>query len=285
MSSALRLDLKQTQGLVMTPQLQQAIKLLQLSNLELQTYVEGELEQNPFLERAEEATERPPADGPERSDAPELDGRPALAAAEPGDGWSGDADEGWAPPAAAGLPEGLGVNEFASVGRGGSTDFGGDDATFDDRLSRPATLRDHLLEQLTLDLHDPVARLIGADLIDQVDEAGYLRGDVVEIADRLGLEVDAVRAVLARLQQFDPPGVLARSIGECLALQLRERGRLDPAMERLIDNLPMVAQADIQGLIRVCGVLPDDLPEMLAELKALNPKPGLAFAAGHPDTV
>lgn len=284
MSFALRLDLRQSQGLVMTPQLQQAIKLLQLSNLELQAYVENELEQNPFLDRDEQAGEPDTPETSRDAEGSALDGEVALAGGEAGDGWSGSADDGWQP-AQAPLPDGIGINDFAAAGRGGSTDFSEPDDDLGERLARPATLRDHLLQQLTVDVPDPVEKLIGVHLIDQVDEAGYLRDDLLEIADRLGVREADVLDVLARMQRFDPPGVFARHVRECLALQLRERDRLDPAMERLLDNLHLVAQANIPALIRVCGVQPDDLPEMIAELKALNPKPGLAFTHEAADAV
>jgi RNA polymerase sigma-54 factor len=118
-----------------------------------------------------------------------------------------------------------------------------------------------------------------------LDEAGYLTGAPGEVAERLGCSQEQVEQVLARLQQLDPPGVFARSLKECLALQLRDAGRLDPAMEALLEHLHLVAQLDRAALIRICGVLPDDLPEMIAELKALNPKPGLAFAQEPIETI
>jgi RNA polymerase sigma-54 factor len=286
MSLSLRLDLRQSQSLVMTPQLQQAIKLLQLSNLELATYVEGELEQNPLLERQEEPAgpdAEPDAglldatrvDGAER----ELNGSLEMTAAgEPGDGWSGSVDEGWPEP----LPErelaGLGVGGVVPFGRGGSTDFADQALDLEARLSRPKTLREHLIEQLQLDVPTGPERLIGLHLIDLLDEAGYLREEIDTVAGRLGCPGVQVDAVLARLRQFDPPGVFARSLGECLALQLRDRDRLDPAMAALLEHLDLLAQAEFPALIKACGMLPDDLPEMIAELKALNPKPGLAFA-------
>ncbi|MDX1540412.1 MAG: RNA polymerase sigma-54 factor, partial [Geminicoccaceae bacterium] len=222
MSLGLRLDVRQTQGLVMTPQLQQAIKLLQLSNLELQAFVESELEQNPFLERAE-GTERAAAEAaPDGSGS--LDGQPVLHDAEPGDGWSGDRDDGWgAEPGP--LPETLGINDFAGIGRGASDS---DDGRFDveARISRPTTLRDHLLAQLSVYVDQPVDRLIGVHLIDEIDETGYFRGDTLEVAERLGIEVVQVEAMVRRLQRLDPPGVGARSLAECLALQLEDQGRL-----------------------------------------------------------
>ncbi len=279
MSLSLRLDLRQSQSLVMTPQLQQAIKLLQLSNLELATYVEGELEQNPLLERQEEPG---PAAEPEPAPvelASPLNGSPEMTAgSEPGDGWSGSTDDGWAAPVAQPELAGLDVSGVVPYGRGGSADFGDQLSDLEARLSRPQSLREHLIEQLQLDVPAGAERLIGLHLIDLMDDAGYLREDLDAVAGRLGCPSAQVEAVLARLQLFDPPGVLARSLKECLALQLRDRDRLDPAMVTLLDHLHLLAQAEFQALIKVCGVLPDDLPEMIAEIKALNPKPGLAFA-------
>ena len=278
MSLSLRLDLRQSQALVMTPQLQQAIKLLQLNNLELSTYVQGELEQNPFLERPEEGAEspaEPPSDEPRERP---LSGTPDMTPhQDAADAWSTAPDEGWTD---AGGEPGLQRLDMAGVGPIGrrSNDFGDERFDLEARLSRPRTLREHLVEQLQVDLPQGPERIIGMHLIDLVDESGYLRGDLDEVALRLGCPIASVETVLARLQQFDPPGVLARSVKECLALQLRDAGRLDPAMQALLDHLDLLVQADLDRLQRVCGVLPDDLPEMIAELKALNPKPGLRFA-------
>jgi RNA polymerase sigma-54 factor len=288
MSLSLRLDLRQSQSLVMTPQLQQAIKLLQLSNLELAAYVEGELEQNPLLERQEEPEPggREPEPGPAPVEAagapgadPELNGSPEMSTAgEPGDGWSGATDDGWPEPVPERELAGLGVSGVVPIGRGGGTDFDDRALDLEGRLSRPPTLREHLIGQLQLDFPAGAERLIGLHLIDLLDDAGYLREDLDAVAARLGCATARLEAVLAGLQRFDPPGVFARSLKECLALQLRDRDRLDPAMVALLDHLDLVAHAEFPALIRVCGVLPDDLPEMIAELKALNPKPGLAFA-------
>jgi RNA polymerase sigma-54 factor len=292
MSFALRLDLRQTQGLVMTPQLQQAIKLLQLSNLELAAFVERELEENPFLERVEEnaaaadaattdpatADAAPAPDPATPAEGRPLDGQQAMAEHDGGDGWAGGSDDGWADSGREPLPADMGFGDLGTSGHAGGTGFEDDALGLEGRLSRPQTLRDHLIEQLSLDFEAGPERIIGLHLIDLVDDAGYLRDDVDRLADRLGTSADAVDGVLERLQRFDPPGVFARSVRECLALQLRERDRLDPAMAALLDHLPLVAEANLPGLLRVTGVLPDDLPEMIAELKALNPKPGLAFA-------
>jgi RNA polymerase sigma-54 factor len=268
MALSQRLDLRQTQALVMTPQLQQAIKLLQLSNMELSVYIEGELEQNPLLERddapAEGAVESEPAAAPEEGE--DVAAWDAVAGTE-GEGsidLAGD-PSAWQSPA----PRPQSSETLPGL---------------DQTLTRPTTLRDHLLAQLSVDLADPADRVIGAHLVDMVDDAGYLQGDLGEVAERLGCGVERVEATLKQLQRFDPPGVFARDLAECLALQLQDRDRLDPAMKALVDNLPLLASRDAPTLMKLCGVDADDLAEMVAELKALNPKPGLAFdtAAAEP---
>jgi RNA polymerase sigma-54 factor len=282
MSLSLRLDLRQSQALVMTPQLQQAIKLLQLPNLELAAYVATELEQNPFLDAAEAADELG-AGGEDEPDADtrsaELTGSLEMDFGEAPGGSAASAEDGWTDPQRDGLPRGLEVGSLAQTGRGGGLDFAEPGADFEARLCQPKSLRDHLIEQLQLDLPPGPERLIGLHLIDLVDEAGYLRDALAEVAERLGCPVTTVEAVLACLQQFDPPGVFARSLKECLALQLREANRLDPAMAALLDHLELLVEADLGALARACGVLEDDLPEMIAEIKALYPKPGLAYAS------
>ncbi|HEX3884128.1 MAG TPA: RNA polymerase factor sigma-54 [Stellaceae bacterium] len=271
-----RLELRQSQALVMTPQLQQAIKMLQLSNLELGDLVDAEIEQNPLLEHGEhESDDSPPII--EIAEAVATD-RPTALTETPHDEFAPDAAEQWQ--AAAGA-EGDGSHDFGGDSlswktRGGS--FSDDDlAGLDQTAARENTLREHLLEQIGADLTDQADRVIAAFLLDQVDEAGYLRGDLDEAADRLGCALDRVAAVLAALQELDPPGVFARSLPECLALQLRDRNRLDPAMQALLDNLPLLAARNRVALMRVCGVDAEDLSEMIAEIKSLDPRPGLAF--------
>lgn len=268
-----RLELRQTQTLVMTPQLQQAIKMLQLSNLELTQYIDAEIQQNPLLERRE----------------------PRLEQAAPADN-SADA-EGSAPP----LPEAMSGNftpeaaehwhAAAGAEGDGSVDFGGEPYSWHGRngtgdgtrpdiehtATRPRTLREHLLEQIGTDLNDPVDRVIALHLLDLIDETGYMRAGLDGAAQLLGCEIERVQAVFGRLQQFDPPGVFARDLAECLALQLRDRNRLDPAMQTLLDNLPLLAARNIAGLVRLCGVDAADVTDMIAEIKSLDPRPGLAF--------
>ena len=297
-----RLEFRQSQSLVMTAQLQQAIKLLQLSNLELSTFVEGELEQNPLLERDE---------GDDASPALEAD---AQAPEGPSDTPSGDSPSGDPPPddAQAGdepeappdtldlansddLPNGNEApldTDFANVfdgdmpedrarsgqesaQRGGS--FDELDSRLEQRISGQLTLREHLAEQLQMDLSDPVERMIGIHLIDMLDEAGYLVGGLASVAEVLGCDEARVEATLKKMQGFDPTGIFARDLGECLALQLAEVDRLDPAMVALLDNLDLLARRDLTQLLRICGVDPEDLTEMISEIRALNPKPAMTF--------
>jgi RNA polymerase sigma-54 factor len=258
-----RLDLRQTQALVMTPQLQQAIKLLQLSNLDLAAYVETEIEQNPLLERGD-----PPA---EPGAAPESAAVTAPPAPEDSERWHETAgSEGEGRLDFAGDPE-----AWRSRNGGGGEDLPGLDQT----LVRPETLRDHLLAQLSVELHEPADRVIGSHLIETLDEAGYVTGELDTIAQILGCPAERVEQTLMLLQRFDPPGIFARNLAECLALQLKERNRYDPAMQRLVENLPLLASRDVQQLLRVCGVDAEDLSQMIGEIKALDPKPGLIFDA------
>ncbi len=269
----------------MTPQLQQAIKLLQLSNIELAAFVEQELIENPLLEREEGEPER---DG--ERDEPGEDAPPAADAATPlgaGDPpLAGDDIEAWRDAAGS---EGEGDLDLAGDpeawilrGRGEAMDGapGGEVGQ-----AQPTSLRDHLLQQLVMEIESPADRVIGVHLVDLLDEAGYLTGDLDGVAQALNCPRERVEDVLQRLQRFDPPGVFARSLAECLALQLRERNRLDPAMETLLANLPLLAARDAAALMRLCGVDAADLAEMAAELKALNPKPGLAFDGAAPQAV
>lgn len=267
MALAPRLDLRQAQSLVMTPQLQQAIKLLQLSNLELSAFVEQELERNPLLERDDGEGE---AAAEERPAAERGGEEPVLDQAVPGETETPldvDYDNQWD-----------GAEAFADWGgSGGRHDFAGDDSGLEQRLTRDVSLRDHLIGQLNMDIADQGDRLIGMQLIAMLDETGYLTGDLDEVAHLMGCGRERVEAVLQRVQRFDPPGIFARSLSECLALQLRERNRLDPAIQALLDNLDMLARRDLAGLMRVCGIDAEDLAEMIAEIRSLDPKPALAF--------
>jgi RNA polymerase sigma-54 factor len=307
-----RLEFRQSQSLVMTPQLMQAIKLLQLSNLDLSAFVEEELERNPLLERE--------SDGPEAQLSGEVGSEPV----EPSEGAYGEeaagdshesSDAGFEPGQEEWMNRDLGTRaeieqtldtpldnvfseEPAEVAARNAqdaapatyTEWGGG-ASGDESYNLEAfaaaevTLTSHLAEQLAVALTAPAQRMIGQYLIDLVDEAGYLPADLGQAAERLGASADEVETVLGVLQQFDPPGICARSLSECLAIQLRELDRYDPAMQALVENLELLAKRDIGGLRKVCGVDDEDITDMIGEIRRLDPKPGLKFASARTQTV
>src|ERR1700739_1877684 len=271
-----KLEIRQSQALVMTPQLMQAIKLLQLSNLDLTAYVEGELERNPLLERAAEG-EPGPGEAEARSEEPEAEwsreeGAMSRAAIEERLDTSLEnvfPDDAAAAPARPGAEAPMAYSQWAGVGAGGREDSDYDLEAF---VSAEETLADHLAEQLALAIVDPARRMIGQYLIDLVDEAGYLTGDLAAVAEKLGAPLAEVEAVLKVLQGFEPIGVCARDLPECLAIQLKERDRFDPAMQALIANLDLLARRDLTGLRKICGIDEEDLAEMIAEVRRLDPQ-------------
>ncbi len=308
-----RLEFRQTQSLVMTPQLMQAIKLLQLSNLDLVAFVEDELERNPLLERANQDGApdhgEPPA-GQADGDGDFSDGAEFTSGAEgerSGDSFEAGAEEWMAPDlgsrteieqtldtgmenvfpeepsdAAARNAQDAAPTAYTEWGGGASND---DDYNLEAFVAAETTLSDHLAEQLAVAFADPVRRMIGQYLIDLVDEAGYLPPDLGEAHEKLGTSREEVEAVLSVLQKFDPPGVCARNLSECLAIQLRERDRYDPAMQALVENLDLLAKRDIASLRKICGVDDEDIADMIGEIRHLNPKPGLKFGSAKAQSV
>lgn len=299
-----RLDLRQVQSLVMTPQLQQAIKLLQMSSLELVQYVEQELEQNPLLERetldgpVEGEDDRSESSSDSDSDSNSADSETPDAAANHDDAppeqdsvdlvdsenltldhdngldadydnvWSGDTQSDSTPPTEAD------TLHWQVQGAGG---FDLDDPDLENAPAEEIVLRDHLIGQINVDLVDPVDRMIAIYLVDLLDEAGYLVAGLSDIAETLGCEIAKAEQVLEKVQQFDPPGVFARSLSECLALQLKDKDRYDPAMQALVENLELLGKREFKTLRKLCGVDTEDIAEMVEEIKALNPKPAMAF--------
>lgn len=272
-----KLELRQSQSLVMTPQLQQAIKLLQMSNIELSAFVEQELERNPLLEReddhgdAPEAAPEPAAEAP--AEAPLLDstgGDDHPLDVEVDNTFTNDArsDDG-------GPAESFGPGD--NLGRYGNGAYDGEGNVLEQTVGETVSLRQHLTTQLGLSCSDPATRMIGAYLIDTLDDAGYLSQPLAAVAAALGCAVEEAERVLRIVQGFDPVGVFARSLKECLALQLADLDRLDPAMQALLDNLELLARRDLARLKKVCGVDDEDLAEMILEIRSLDPKPAASF--------
>lgn len=304
-----RLEFRQSQSLVMTPQLMQAIKLLQLSNLDLVAFVEDELERNPLLERASEDGE--PVRG-EQAGNPMPSAAGGDETAGEGESSGGDgfdsASEEWInrdlgsrtemeqtfdsglenvfseepSETAARVAQDAAPTAYTEWGGGASND---DEYNLEAFVAAEASLHDHLAEQLAVTITDPARRMIGQYLIDLVDDSGYVPADLGQAAERLGTSVSEVEAVLAILQTFDPPGICARSLSECLAIQLRERDRYDPAMQALVEHLDLLAKRDFVSLRRICGVDDEDIADMIGEIRHLDPKPGLKFGATKTQTV
>jgi RNA polymerase sigma-54 factor len=276
MSLGPRLDLRQSQSLVMTPQLQQAIRLLALSNLEIEGFIAEELERNPLLEAGGQDV-RKTADtetGDDFEGPVERDASDHLASAD-GDA-ALDID-----PANENLHQDSAADRIGGPGEGlglsGSVSSGSEDGPdFDSFASEGQSLHDYLIAQAGAILSGPDL-LIATAIIEQIDETGYLTASLLDIADRLGVPRGRVEEVLAAVQTLDPAGVGARSLAECLALQARDADRYDPAMARLIDNLDYLARGNLPALKRICGVDDEDLADMIRELRAYDPKPGCRF--------
>lgn len=317
MALTTKLLMRQTQSLVMTPQLLQAIKLLQFSNIELTAFIEQELERNPLLERAEDAVES--------SAFASVANGEVEAEAFGGDSLSGDgfASDGFGPeglveaaapdwsaqdlatdrgdleaslgtelsnsfddgqPPASGdanlVADGLGLSATSWSGSASGTTDDGEAANLEAYVASRLSLKDHLEAQLTLIVTDSVDRMIGQMLIDSIDENGYFMGSLKEIATRLQAPLERLESLLGIIQGFDPSGVGARDLAECLAIQLRERDRFDPAMQALVGHLDLLAKRDFQALRKICNVEVEDILDMLGEIRRLDPKPGRAFGSG-----
>ena len=297
-----RLDQSQSQSLVMTPQLQQAIKLLQMSNMELSEFIAEELEQNPMLDREEpdrrEDTGAPDILHPDEIADSDLDDVEASnLAALP------DMDFEASAPTELSTTSGLDVdyeniytsngvgddqtlaetpNQYAEPAFSESAFSGGSgyDSTAPDleqTLSELPSLRDHLTDQLNIEFADSVARMVGLYLIDHLNEAGYLEADIDETAAALGCNPELVADTLKRLQQFDPSGIFAGDLRECLAIQLQDMDRLDPCMATFLDNLDLVAAREFKKLEAVCQCDEEDVADMIQEIRTLSPKPARAF--------
>ena len=277
MSLAPILQLRTAQSLVLTPQLQQAIKLLQLSNLEIEAVIAEEVAKNPLLEIG-------PGEGGEgvilREDRETGDEAPEPHGADEMRGGGEEALDGdWREAA-------LEYDGASEVGGAGS---GGEEAFDFDRLAACETgLCEHLMSQLSG--HGGAAGRVAGAIVHEIEETGYLATDLKLIAESCAVSLADAKAGLALVQSLDPPGVGARNLAECLALQARAADRHDPAMARLIDNLELLARGQMAALKRICGVDSEDLADMVRELRAYDPKPGCRFApepdsAPEPDVI
>jgi RNA polymerase sigma-54 factor len=292
-----KLVMRQSQSLVMTPQLMQSIRLLQMTHLELSNFVEEELEKNPLLERIDA---EPPSREHLLTDRTDAQGTAGEPAADQSDwmqeGLTVNAEsiaETFDTPLDNVFPDDTGSTDHLAPdltaqwksAPGGSGGHDGEGFDLDDFAASSLTLREHVREQIALTFADPAERLIALELADGLDENGYVSFELSEVSSKLGVDEAMIARVMTVLQTFDPSGIFARDLSECLAIQLKAKDRLDPAMEKLIDNLKLLAARDFAQLKRICGVDQADLSDMFAEIRALDPKPGTAFVSGVVDAI
>ena len=258
MALSAKLQIRQSQSLVMTPQLLQSIRLLQYSTTELQAFVDTQMECNPLLAQGE---------NPENKALP-------GAAVPAQDQQAGAADRSEAAtrgePANRPAPAPRSSSERA---RAGDSDF-----SIEDLADRRISLHQHASKEVSDILCDETSRRIGAVLVEHLDESGYLRIAAEEVAASLGACPKAVEAAVDRLQaEVSPAGLFARDLAECLAIQLRRLNRYDPVIASVLQNLDLLARRDFATLRRLTGEDEAGLMDILAEIKTLDPKPGHAF--------
>ncbi|MEM8790661.1 MAG: RNA polymerase factor sigma-54 [Pseudomonadota bacterium] len=282
MAVGLRLEISQSQQLVMTPQLQQAIKLLQMSNVELCEFVASEVESNPLLVLEQNTEQAAPA--PDSADPPPLDdkvtaeGDMSLSAETFDTGRENLHDD--TPSEAPETP----VEGWSSVGAGGTSSFDGELPDVDARLAELPTLRGHLLKQLGAMRCTPAELLVATAIVEDLDEHGYFRAGISDFGERLGVTENCARAALKLVQGCDPTGIAARNLVECFELQLAERDRLDPMMANLLQDLEAISRLTPAQLAQRHRITAEDLADMLSELRTLTPYPGDAFARDVPES-
>ncbi|WP_188019168.1 RNA polymerase factor sigma-54 [Escherichia coli] len=268
------LQLRLSQQLAMTPQLQQAIRLLQLSTLELQQELQQALESNPLLEQIDTHEE---IDTRETQDSETLDTADALEQKEMPEELLLDAS--WDTIYTAGTPSGTSgdyIDDELPVYQGETTQ----------------TLQDYLMWQVELTPFSDTDRAIATSIVDAVDETGYLTVPLEDILESIGdeeIDIDEVEAVLKRIQRFDPVGVAAKDLRDCLLIQLSQFDKTTPWLEeaRLIisDHLDLLANHDFRTLMRVTRLKEDVLKEAVNLIQSLDPRPGQSIQTGEPEYV
>lgn len=284
MALAPRLDLRQSQSLVMTPQLQQAIKLLALSSLEIEAFIAEEVERNPVLDTGnneggpdspmEEFAPVAKQEVNERASDDVLRGDDHAASEALDVDFSAETFHHDAAPDSVGGADGM----LSMSGAAASAGFDGEGPDFDSFAARDISLREHLMAQAGTSLSGRQLFLV-QQIIEQIEPTGYVGEDLLAMAHRLAVPMAEMEAALAEVQRFDPTGVGARNLSECLALQAKEADRYDPCMAKLIDNLDLVARGAFDQLKRMCRVDDEDLRDMLIELRGYDPKPGCRFGS------
>jgi RNA polymerase sigma-54 factor len=287
----LKQEFRQSQQLVMTQQLQQSIKLLQLSSQELQGFLEEELEKNPLLQRDDSNAESAESDQSEQAEISQnedasFDGSaPAANAEEPSptpdafeQAQSNDYTDNLDQPPPQ-HDNDAGGSYSASAGQGYRGDTDGQGRSLEETLTCEENLRDVLSAQISVTFHDVTQRMLAIGMVDYLDDAGYLREDLAVIAAQFGVETDMVLQTLLQLQKLEPAGIFARDLTECLRLQLSDMNRLDPVMQLMLDNIALMGEGRLAQLQKICEVDAEDFAQILADIKRCNPKPASRYIA------
>ena len=295
------LVLKQSQNLVMTQAMQQSLKILQLSSLDLANFIEEELEKNPLLEA--EGDNNPEQVEVERAENNESDDENFSETSdiekdsfekissdeikENDNSLDRDLNSDWNASDTTKEQEDYRDNSFEYANSASGEDDAG--TIIEKTFSKELSLKEHLLEQVTLDFVEPKDKIIAEHLIDMIDASGYLSSetldeDIDNLAEQLGCSVDDINNIINRLQKCDPLGVCSRNLKECIKTQLNEKQTLDPALEKLVDNLELLAKGELEKLKKICGVDAEDLKEMIKEIKLVNPRPAVGFSEDKPQT-
>ncbi len=275
-SMSQNISAKQLQSLVMTPQLQQSLKMLELSTQELQEYVEQELERNPLLEKQEERSDEGDANNEQSSHPDTSDNKDVFEQSNDrsGEDASGALDADFSNVWQDKRDDENGRRDESSYE---SLNYDGDSfdkmAYLEQTVAGEMSLEEKLQDQITLEFTQSTNRMIALKLLDSLDDRGYFDGDLSLIATELGCEIALVEKILSRCQEFYPTGIFSRTLAECLENQLRERNRFDPMMKKLLANLDLIAQAELKKLQKICAVDEQELREMIEEIRLLHPYP------------
>ena len=269
-----RLEIKQSQSLQMTQQLRQAINLLQISNLELETYINKELEQNPLLERENDHLESISSEeqtidnyNQETNHTSEENIIPDINYEDNFDDYGSDC-------------EGYNINTPSDWQNYAQTKIHQDSEDYDyfeQKLAQEKSLYNILEEQISLTFSSNKEKLIAKILCEYLDGAGYFRGDITAIAAKLNTNSSIINNILRQMKNFEPSGIFAENLAECLQIQLLENNRLDPIAQTVLNNLELLGSGKLKELKKLANANDDDLTSVISDIKSLNPKPAANY--------
>ncbi len=289
MQLAQQIKMRQSQSLVMTPQLQQAIKLLQMTNIELCQFLDSQTIENPFLENT-----KLPVNETEKKDnyTESILSSTTDLSKDFSNGKSLQED-----PSAKGDYENRFDAEILDRPKLDNPSLNKNSLNNDDisnlseiNASKPLTLREHVTRQISLEIRDPAERIIATFLTDHLQPTGWIDSNLDEIAEEASCSIDRVVQVLGKLQKFEPAGLFARNLAECLKIQLKEKNSLTKEFEIILENLNILAKGELRQLSKLTGLDQAGISEAISIIRSLNPKPGEVFEfdesyANSPDVI